>query len=192
MHRHQDDLEQRSHAKRVEELEWIVSRAVDRIRRSTRRLTPSAATASAMIAGPRRYGTSTRTSGAFSAAVATSTRGNSIALAATTPKASSRPIAGCVRLARANVNVTFVDEIEPADQPGGEIAAARPDGAARDVSNETQSREEQHERPELAWPDAAERTVGARRQQRQDHQRHHAEPHRRPERHVVDARDHRV
>ena len=67
-----------------------------------------------------------------------------------------------------------------------------PDRAASDVSKKAQSREEQHERPQLARPDAAERAVRSGRQQRQHHQRHHAEPHRRPERHVVDARDHRV
>ena len=53
----------------------------------------------------------------FSTAVATSTRGNSIALAATTPNASSRPIAGLSRLVRANVNVTFVEEMSPPISP---------------------------------------------------------------------------
>ena len=81
---------------------------------------------------------------------------------------------------------------QPTNQPRGEITAARSYDAARDESNKTQSRKEQHERPEFARADATERPVGARGQQWKHDQRHDAEPHRCPQRDIVDARDHRV
>ena len=50
-------------------------------------------------------------------AVATSTRGYSIAFAATAPNARAIHFPGSVRLVRANVNVTFVDDTRPPSKP---------------------------------------------------------------------------
>ena len=53
----------------------------------------------------------------FRTVVASRTRGKTIAFAPTAPSASAPSRAGSVRLVRAKVNVTFVDEIRPPSRP---------------------------------------------------------------------------
>jgi hypothetical protein len=75
------------------------------------------ATATATSTGVTKYGTSARATAGASAAVVRSTRGKSTALAATAPYACPHPPPGSVRLARANVSVTFVDDARPPRKP---------------------------------------------------------------------------
>jgi hypothetical protein len=69
---------------------------------------------------------------------------------------------------------------------------ARPDDAPGDVAGEAQSREEQDERPDLARPDAPERTVRPFWKKRQYDERHDGEPHARSQPDVVDPLHQRV
>lgn len=72
------------------------------------------------------------------------------------------------------------------------VRDSRSDSPSRDVTSEAQAREEQHERPEFAGPDPAERTIRTFRKQRQDDQGHYREAGARSESHVVDSLHERV
>ena len=70
-----------------------------------------------MMNGAARYGSSSRATLRFSTDAAIITLGNSIVQAAMAPIASGAASVGSRRLRRANVNVTFVDEIRPPSRP---------------------------------------------------------------------------
>ncbi len=81
---------------------------------------------------------------------------------------------------------------ETTDQSRDQIASTRSRRTARDVAEEAEPREEQHECPEFAWTNAAHRPVRPFGQQRQDHQRHYPESSRTAKGHVVNPPDERV
>src|SRR5689334_17112182 len=80
-------------------------------------LIPHHAMSAAARNGAIRYGTRTVETGRFNTAVATSTRRHITAEAAITPNANGVPASISLLLARANDNVTFVDETIPPNMP---------------------------------------------------------------------------
>src|SRR5687767_5441088 len=98
-----------------------------------------------------------------------------MALAPTAPNARARCRERSLRLKRANVKVTFVEEIKTAEDAAEQIPASGAYHAAQHVRNEAQTGKEEHQHPEFAGSHALIRAVRSFRKKRQDHQRHDGE-----------------